>query len=86
MIPKKNLQLYHKLDDGIIIQWTWNCRPYKKVFWKTWKPTIDNVQILTGLTESTEADTIRQEILDEVLRKEFPSKDESKLKNIFSRR
>ena len=31
MIAKKNLQLYHKLDDGRIIQWTWNCRPYKKV-------------------------------------------------------
>ena len=86
MIPKKNLQLYHKLHDGRIIQWTWNCRPYKKVFWKTWKPMIDNVKIVEGLTNPDEHDTIRQEILDEVLRKEFPSKEQTKPRNIFARR
>jgi len=86
MIAKKNLQLYHKLDDGMIIQWTWNCRPYKKVFWKTWKPTIDNIKIVEGLTNPAEHDTICQEILVEVLQKEFPTKEKTKPQNIFARR
>jgi hypothetical protein len=59
MIPKKNLQLYHKLD---------------------------NVKIVEGLTNPAEHDTIRQEILDEVLQKEFPTKEKTKPQNIFARR
>ena len=47
---------------------------------------IDNVKIVEGLTNPAEHDTIRQEILDEVLRKEFPSKKQTKPRNIFARR
>ena len=36
-------------DNGTDISWTWDVKPIDKVFWKTWKPKLINVKILTDL-------------------------------------
>jgi hypothetical protein len=74
MIDKKNLKLYHLRENGQVIEWTWSCRPYKKIFWKTWKPVLENVKILSNIKDKDEHKLIQQEVYEEVMNKEFPKK------------
>lgn len=49
--------------EGTNISWTWNVRPKEKIYWKTWKPKLENVKILTDLTDEKQKRIIAKEIL-----------------------
>jgi|TARA_X000001316_G_C892793_1_gene13877 hypothetical protein len=67
--------------EGTNISWTWNVRPKEKIYWKTWKPKLENVKILTDLTDEKQKRIIAKEIFEGVLNSEHPIKD--KLTGIY---
>lgn len=60
--------------EGTNISWTWNVRPKEKIYWKTWKPKLENVKILTDLTDEKQKRTIAKEIFEGVINSEHPTK------------
>jgi|TARA_R110000744_G_scaffold303454_1_gene412132 hypothetical protein len=66
---------------GTNISWTWNVRPKEKIYWKTWKPKLENVKILTDLTDEKQKSKIAKEIFEGVIDSEHPTKD--KLTGIY---
>ena len=67
--------------EGRNIKWQWNVRPLKKIWWKTWKPKLSNVKIITVLTDKDESSKIAKEIFEGVMNSEHPIKD--KLTGIY---
>ncbi len=67
--------------EGTNISWTWNVRPKEKIYWKTWKPKLENVKILTDLTDEKQKSKIAKEIFEGVIDSEHPTKD--KLRGIY---
>ena len=67
--------------EGTNISWTWNVRPKEKIYWKTWKPKLENVKILTDLTDEKQKSKIAKEIFEGVIDSGHPTKD--KLTGIY---
>tara|TARA_R100001082_G_C4363174_1_gene160402 strand:- start:1724 stop:1993 length:270 start_codon:yes stop_codon:yes gene_type:complete len=59
---------YEYQDD--LIKWTWSVRPIEKMYWKTWKPKVENVKILSKLTNTSLTNKIKQEIYEGVISNE----------------
>ena len=79
-IKKYNLEFGYNYN-GENILWTWDVEPIEKVFWKTWKPKLANVKIITVLTDKEESSKIAKEIFEGVINSEHPIKD--KLTGIY---
>ena len=80
MINNINLTFNHD-DNGTDISWTWDVKPIDKVFWKTWKPKLINVKILTDLEDSKEKKRIAKDIHEQIITREHPPKQ--KLTGIY---
>ena len=63
--------------NGTNIEWTWNVREIEKIYWKTWRPKIQNVKII-GLTDKKEANKLKKEIWESVIESEHPKKETKK--------
>ena len=67
--------------NGTNIEWTWNVSPVEKMSWKTWKPRLNNVKIIsTGLDDAT-CVIIKEKIYKCVMDSEYPKKE--KLTGIY---
>jgi len=67
--------------NGTNIEWTWNVTPVEKMSWKTWKPRLNNVKIIsTGLDDAT-CVIIKEKIYKTVMDSEYPKKE--KLTGIY---
>ena len=60
--------------NGTNIKWTWNVLEVEKIYWKTWKPRLNNVKIL-NLTNTKEVSKVQQEIFQGVIDSEHPKKE-----------
>ena len=47
MVVNKTDLIFGHDDNGQDITWTWDVEPIEKIYWKTWKPKVTNVKILT---------------------------------------
>jgi hypothetical protein len=67
--------------NGTNIEWTWNVTPVEKMSWKTWKPRLNHVKIIsTGLDDAT-CVIIKEKIYKTVMDSEYPKKE--KLTGIY---
>ena len=66
---------------GKNIEWTWNVRPKEKIFWKTWKPKVEDIHVLSDLTNKKEKSRICKEIWEDIINAEHPPKE--KLTGIY---
>ena len=66
--------------NGTNIEWTWNVSA-EKLTWKTWRPRLNDVKIIsTGLDDAT-CVIIKEEIHKSVMDSEYPKKE--KLTGIY---
>ncbi len=70
-------------DNGKEVEWVWNVQPLDKIFWKTWKPKLNNVKII-GLTDKKECARLQKEIWESVMESEHPKKE--KLTGMYKQR
>ena len=80
MIDNMDLTFNHD-DNGTDISLTWDVKPIDKVFWKTRKPKLINVKILTDLEDSKEKKRIAKDIHEQIITREHPPKQ--KLTGIY---
>ena len=78
---KKTDLIFGHDDNGQDINWTWDVTPIEKIYWKTWKPKVSNVKILTDLTDPKEKHRIAAEIHEQIMAREHPVKN--KLTGIY---
>ena len=67
--------------NGTNIEWTWNVREVGKIYWKTWKPRLNHVKILSTLQDDKTYGIIKEEIYESVMESEHPKKE--KLTGIY---
>tara|TARA_Y100000593_G_scaffold23171_1_gene45982 strand:- start:141 stop:398 length:258 start_codon:yes stop_codon:yes gene_type:complete len=67
--------------NGTNIEWTWNVREVGKIYWKTWKPRLNHVKILSTLQDDKTYGIIKEEIYESVMESEYPKKE--KLTGIY---
>ena len=67
--------------NGTNIEWTWNVREVGKIYWKTWKPRLNHVKILSTLQDDKTYGIIKEEIYESVMEAEHPKKE--KLTGIY---
>ena len=67
--------------NGTNIEWTWNVREVEKIYWKTWKPRLNHVKILSTLQDDKTYGIIKEEIYESVMESEHPKKE--KLTGIY---
>ena len=60
--------------EGRNIEWEWNVRPLKKIFWKTWKPKLENVKLL-NVSDTNEYKIIQKKLYDEIIEKEHSKRE-----------
>ena len=70
--------------NGSNIEWTWNVREVEKISWKTWKPRLNHVKILSTLQDDKSYGIIKEEIYDSVMESEHPKKE--KLTGMYKER
>ena len=63
------------------IEWTWNVREVEKIYWKTWKPRLNHVKILSTVQDDKTYGIIKEEIYESVMESEHPKKE--KLTGIY---
>ena len=80
VVNKTNLIFGHD-DNGQDIIWTWDVEPIEKIYWKTWKPKVTNVKVLTDLTDPKEKNRIAKDIYEQIMTREHPPKN--KLTGIY---
>ena len=56
-------------------------QPIEKIYWKTWKPKVTNVKVLTDLTDPKEKNRIAKDIHEQIMTREHPPKN--KLTGIY---
>ena len=76
-MKKMNRPIFGYDYNGTNIEWTWNVREIEKIYWKTWRPKIQNVKII-GLTDKKEANKLKKEIWESVMESEHPKKETKK--------
>ena len=76
-MKKMNRPIFGYDYNGTNIEWTWNVREIEKIYWKTWRPKIQNVKII-GLTDKKEANKLKKEIWESVIESEHPKKETKK--------
>ena len=76
-MKKINRPIFDYDYNGTNIKWTWNVREIEKIYWKTWRPKIQNVKII-GLTDKKEANKLKKEIWESVMESEHPKKETKK--------
>ena len=72
-MKKMNRPIFDYDYNGTNIEWTWNVLEVEKIYWKTWKPRLNNVKIL-NLTNTKEVSKVQQEIFEGVMDSEHPKK------------
>ena len=72
-MKKMNRPIFNYDYNGTNIEWTWNVLEVEKIYWKTWKPRLNNVKIL-NLTNTKEVSKVQQEIFEGVMDSEHPKK------------
>ena len=72
-MKKMNRPIFDYDYNGTNIKWTWNVLEVEKIYWKTWKPRLNNVKIL-NLTNTKEVSKVQQEIFEGVMDSEHPKK------------
>ena len=72
-MKKMNRPIFGYDYNGTNIEWTWNVLEVEKIYWKTWRPKIQNVKII-GLTDKKEANKLKKEIWESVIESEHPKK------------
>tara|TARA_R100001443_G_scaffold116117_1_gene135663 strand:+ start:177 stop:425 length:249 start_codon:yes stop_codon:yes gene_type:complete len=60
--------------EGRNIEWQWNVRPLKKIFWKTWKPKLENVKLL-NVSDTNEYKIIQKKLYNEIIEKEHSKRE-----------
>jgi len=70
--------------NGTNIEWTWNVREVGKIYWKTWKPRLNHVKILSTLQDDKTYGIIKEEIYESVMESEHPKKE--KLTGMYKQR
>lgn len=60
--------------EGRNIEWQWNVRPLKKIFWKTWKPKLENVKLL-NVSDTNEYKIIQKKLYDEIIEREHSKRE-----------
>ena len=60
--------------EGKNVAWTWDVEPLEKIFWKTWKPKLTNVKILSKFTDHKLKQLTRTDIYESVIAKQHPPK------------
>ena len=76
-MKKMNRPIFGYDYNGTNIEWTWNVLEVEKIYWKTWRPKIQNVKII-GLTDKKEANKLKKEIWESVIESEHPKKETKK--------
>ena len=76
-MKKMNRPIFGYDYNGTNIEWTWNVREIEKIYWKTWRPKIQNVKII-GLTDKKEANKLKKVIWESVIESEHPKKETKK--------
>ena len=76
-MKKMNRPIFGYDYNGTNIEWTWNVLEVEKIYWKTWRPKIQNVKII-GLTDKKEAHKLKKEIWESVMESEHPKKETKK--------
>jgi len=77
---KMNRPIFGYDYNGVNVEWTWRVRELEKIYWKTWKPRLNDIKIL-NLTDSDEVAKVQQEIFQGVIDSEHPKKE--KLTGIY---
>lgn len=49
------------------------CQTFKKIWWKTWKPKLENVKLL-NVEDKTEYKIIQQQLYNEIMQSEHTKK------------
>jgi|TARA_R110000796_G_scaffold41695_1_gene103090 hypothetical protein len=52
-------------DNGTDIEWTWDVSPKAKMYWKTWKPKVSDVEILSKVSNK-DKNRISKNIIDDI--------------------
>ena len=81
MVVEKTNLIFNHDDNGQDIIWTWDVVPFEKIYWKTWKPKVTNVKVLTDLTDPKEKNRIAKDIHEQIMTREHPPKN--KLTGIY---
>ena len=69
--------------NGTNIEWTWNVSA-EKLTWKTWKPRLNNVKIISTGLDDTTCVIIKEKIYKCVMDSEYPKKE--KLTGMYKQR
>ena len=71
-------EMYYN-DNGTDIQYTF--KDTSKIHWKTWKPKVEDIHVLSDLTNKKEKSRICKEIREDIINAEHPPKE--KLTGIY---
>ena len=71
-------EMYYN-DNGTDIQYTF--KDTSKIHWKTWKPKVEDIDVLSDLTSKKEKSRICKEIWEDIINAEHPPKE--KLTGIY---
>ncbi len=69
-------------NNGTNIEWYWSDQ--EKQYWKTWKPKVEDVLLVVGVTNKKEKRIIQQEIWEDYMKIEHPKKE--KLTGMYKER
>tara|TARA_B100001939_G_scaffold302662_1_gene279904 strand:+ start:2823 stop:3065 length:243 start_codon:yes stop_codon:yes gene_type:complete len=78
---KTNYKMYYN-DNGTDIPYSF--KDTSKIHWKTWKPKVEDIQLLIDLTDKTKASKLCKEIWEDIMYAEHPPK--KKLTGIYKNR
>jgi len=77
-MKKMNRPIFDYDYNGTNIKWTWNVLEVEKIYWKTWKPRLNNVKILSTTQDAKMLNKIKEEIYKSVMEAEHPKKETKK--------
>ena len=77
-MKKMNRPIFGYDYNGTNIEWTWNVLEVEKIYWKTWKPRLNNVKILSTTQDAKMLNKIKEEIYKSVMESEHPKKETKK--------
>ena len=69
--------------NGTNIKWTWNVSA-EKLTWKTWRPRLNDVKIISSGLDDATCGIIKEEIHKSVMDSEYPKKE--KLTGMYKQR
>ena len=70
--------------NGTNIEWTWNVSPIEKMSWKTWRPRLNNIKIISSGLDDATCVIIKEDIYKTVMDSEYPKNE--KLTGMYKQR